>query len=172
MVTLRILELFAREVCNFVKIRLIFNIFYCAWECAKFRRSRAVVGLVGLGQSCQRGYFVGPKFFLVGISWVQNFFSGISWVWNFSLEYFMGPKFSCGCFVGSKFSRGYSWVRIFFWWVFRGSEFFSREYFVAPFFFLWLISWFKDFKLLAAWGRATKNTSQTTYSFLNWFQQL
>ena len=66
-------------------------------KCAKFRGSRAVVGLAGLLPSCHRafvgiswvqdfsrGYFVGLKFFLVGISWVQSFFLvGISWVQNF-----------------------------------------------------------------------------------------
>ena len=68
-----------------------------------------------------RGFFVGSKFFLLVISWVQKF----------SREYFVGPK----CFS----------------WVFRGSKIFSPLYFVAPVFsLLWLISWFKDFDLLAA----------------------
>ena len=47
-------------------------------ECIKFRRSRAIVPLCLPGPeifSC--GYFVAPKVFLVGISWVQNFFSCI-----------------------------------------------------------------------------------------------
>ena len=38
-------------------------------ECAKFRGSRAIVGLVGLVPSCSC-VFVGPKIFLAGISWV------------------------------------------------------------------------------------------------------
>ena len=42
-----------------------------------------------------RGYFLGPKFFLVGISWVQNIFS---WAFHrfktFSRGYLVGPKFS------------------------------------------------------------------------------
>ena len=62
-------------------------------ECAKFHGSCATVGLVGLLPRCycafvgrnvfswvfrgfkifSRGYLVGPTFFLVGISWVQNF---------------------------------------------------------------------------------------------------
>ena len=52
--------------------------------CAKFRGSRAIVGLVGLVPSWLNGYFLGPngyfvcpKFFLVSISWV-HFFS-CSW---------------------------------------------------------------------------------------------
>ena len=74
-------------------------------EYAKFRGSSAIVGLVGLVPPCHRafvgpkfsreyfvgpkffsrvfrgskifscGYFVGLKFFLVSISWIQNFFS-------------------------------------------------------------------------------------------------
>ena len=78
-------------------------------ECAKFRGSRAILGLV---PSCLRGsenfscgYFVGLKYFLVGISWVQYFFS---WVLrgskNFSRRYFVGQRFSL---VGS------SWVQKF-----------------------------------------------------------
>ena len=59
-------------------------------ECAKFRGSRVVVGLVGLVPSC-----------LLGISWVQNIFL----------------------------------------WVFRGSQIFSRGYFVGLKFFLVGILW-------------------------------
>ena len=68
-------------------------------ERAKFHGLCSIVGLVGLVPLCHRdfvgiswgpnffswvfresqifsrGYFVGPKFFLVGISWVQNFLS-------------------------------------------------------------------------------------------------
>ena len=80
------------------------------FECAKFRGSQTIVGLVGLVLSCHcavvgvsrikniffgvfrrsqffssvsrgfqmysGGYFVGPKFFLVGIFWVRNFSRG------------------------------------------------------------------------------------------------
>ena len=35
-----------------------------------------------------------------------------------------------------NFSRGFLWVQYFFLWVFRGSNFFSCEYFVGPKFFL------------------------------------
>ena len=103
-------------------------------ECAKFRGSRAIV------PSCLRGseifslgYFVIPKFFLVAISWVQNFFS---WALRgpkfFSRVYFLGPKLFSSVFCWSKF---FSWVfhgsRIFFSSVFRGSKIFSRGYIVG-----------------------------------------
>ena len=82
-------------------------------ECAKFRGSRAIVGLVGLVPPCHRA-FVGPKIFFVGISWVSIFFS---WVFrgskSFSRGYFMGPKL---------FLVGISWVQNFFSWVFRESR--------------------------------------------------
>ena len=72
-------------------------------ECAKFCGSRDIVGLVGpraIKPPCLhgsliffRGYFVGPNFFLVGISGVRIFSRG----------YFRGSKaFSCGCFVGTS----------------------------------------------------------------------
>ena len=139
-------------------------------ECAKFRGSRAIMSLVGLVPSCHR--------FFVGISWVQNFFS---WVFHgFNI-----------------FLVGISWVSNFFSWVFRGSKIFlvgtsnfqnvSRGYFLGPKFFLMSISWVQFFSF--GWLRDSKifssylheqewqkqkyeNTSQTTYSFLNRFQQL
>ena len=75
---------------------------------------------------CLSGYFVGPKFFheyfvssnifLIGISWVLNFFS---WVFRgssiFYRGYFVGPKF---------FLVSISWIQIFFSGVFHGSNFF------------------------------------------------
>ena len=42
-------------------------------ECAKFRGSCAILGLVGLVPPCRRA-FDGPKIFLVSVSWVSNFF--------------------------------------------------------------------------------------------------
>ena len=58
--------------------------------------------------------FVGPKYFLVGISWVQNIFS---WV-------FVGPKFFLAdTFWTQNFSREYFVGPIFFF-VLRGSNFF------------------------------------------------
>ena len=90
------------------------------FECAKFRGSRAIVGLVGLVPSCYRAF--------VGISWAQYFF----------LRVFRGSQvFCCGYFVGPRFFLvGISWVQDFFSWVFRGSKIFSRGYFVGPRFFL------------------------------------
>ena len=55
-------------------------------------------------QVFSRWYFVGPKFFLVGMTWVQNF----------SLGYFVGLKL---------FFVGMSWGQNFFSWVFHGSIF-------------------------------------------------
>ena len=70
---------------------------YSDIECAKFRESLEIAGLVGLVPSCHfafvgiswvrnlsRGYFVGPEFFLVSISWVQFFFR----VANFLIQRF------------------------------------------------------------------------------------
>ena len=123
-----------------------------------------------------RGYFLGLKFFLVGISWVQNFSRG----------YFVGPKFFLVGIRGSKlflagirgskiFSRGYFAGPKFFSRVFRGCEIFSREYFVGPYFFC---GWFRDSKISSCYlheqewqKKKYKSTSQTTYSFLNRFQQ-
>ena len=60
-------------------------------------------------------YFVGPKFFLMGILWVLIVFSwvvrgskfflvGISWVQNLSRGYLLGPNFfSCEYFAGQTF---------------------------------------------------------------------
>ena len=70
---------------------------------------------------------MGPKYFLVGISCVQNFFS---WVFRGSEIY------SRGYLVGLKFSRGYLWVANFLSWEFCGSELFSLEYLVGPSYFL------------------------------------
>ena len=55
--------------------------------------------------ACLYRYFVGPKLFLMGISWVQ--------------------KFSSRVFSGSTFfSRGYFVVRNFLSWAFLGCKFF------------------------------------------------
>ena len=100
---------------------VFFEVFFISdkqlFEFAKFRRSRATVGLVGLVPSCLCGYFVGPKVFLARISWAQNIFS---WVFRafqiFSRGYFVGPKF---------FLLYISWVQDFFLWVFCDSKVFS-----------------------------------------------
>ena len=84
--------------------------------------SRAIMGLVGLVPLCIvsswvfcgskiifYGYFVVPKFFLVGIWWVRNIFS---WV-------FCGSQiFSRGYFAGGRFFLvGILWAKNFFSWV-------------------------------------------------------
>ena len=70
------------------------------------------MGFVDLVLSCHRAfvvfreYFVGSKYYLVGITWVHNF---SSWVLR-----------------GSKmFPVGISWFQIFFSLVFGGSKIFS-----------------------------------------------
>ena len=82
---------------------------YIYFECGKFRRSRAIVGLVGLEPSCH-GVF-GAVFCRS-----KNFFS---WVFHgseiFSREYFKGPNF--------------------FLWIFYGFEIFSRVHLVGLIFF-------------------------------------
>lgn len=96
---------------QFSKLKISIHLFIHLFihECAKFCGSRTIMGLVNLVPSClrgskihSRGYFVGPKFFLVGILWVRIFF-----VWVF---------------------RGF---KIFFSLVFHGSRFFSRGHFVV-----------------------------------------
>ena len=58
--------------------------------------------------------------------------------------------FSYGYFVGPKF----------FSWVFHGSKFFLVGISWVQFFFSRLISWFKDFQLLAAWERVAENRNK------------
>ena len=127
------------------------------FECAKFRGSRAIVGLVGLVglvPSCYRAF--------VGISWAQYFFL---WVFRGS------QVFCCGYFVGPRFFLvGISWVQDFFSWVFRGSKIFSREYFMVLKFSL-----VSNFVIFSCWAHAKKwhrNISQTSCSIPNRFQQL
>ena len=138
---------------EYLSIILDFNIHMKSIECAKFRGSRAIVVLMGLMPSCHRAF--------VGISWVWNFFS---WIFRgskiFSRGFFVGLKFFLvGTSSVQNFPRGYLWVQNFFvgilgpnffWWVFPGSNYF----------FWWLISWFKDFQLLAALARVTKTEMQ------------
>ena len=58
---------------------------------------------------------------------------------------FVGPKiFSVGI---SRVSNFFSWVPIFFSWVFPVSQTFSRGYFVGLEFFLVSISWVPDFMI-------------------------
>ena len=127
---------------------------------------RGSPGFSAIVQSCLRGYFVGPIFFLLGISWVQNFsrgyfvglkvfLVGISWVWNFfsrvfrgSKIFLVGPKFFLvSIFVGPKFSRGY----------FVGPKFFSSEYFVGPIFFLVVDFVIQRFSVAGCISKSDKN---------------
>ena len=72
-------------------------------ECAKFLGLRTIVGLVCLVPSCQRtclrGYFVGPKCFLQGTLYVQNFFSlvfrGSNFFFSWIISQFKDPVFDC-----------------------------------------------------------------------------
>ena len=83
---------------------------------------------------------MGPRFFLVTISWVLNFFP---WIFHGSkvfLWVFVCPKFFLVDVRGSE---------IFFVSI-CGSEVFSREYFVGSFFLLVVDFVFKGFQLLAA----------------------
>ena len=149
-------------------LRLLFHD-YNIFECAKFRGSCAIVGLLGLVPSCNRafvgilwvqfffswvfrgfkifscGYFVGLKVFLVSISWVWNFFSR---VFRGSKIFLVGPKFFLvSIFVGPKFSRGY----------FVGPKFFSSEYFVGPIFFLVVDFVIQRFSVAGCISKSDKN---------------
>ena len=94
-------------------------------ECAKF------CGSCGNVPSWLCGYFVGPNYFLVGISWVQSIFS---WV-------FRGSKmFPCRYFVSPKI----------FSWVFLVPEIFSRGFKIFP------LGQFRDFQLLTAWEKVAQ----------------
>ena len=67
-------------------------------------------------QNFSYGYFMGLKYFLVGISWSQIFSCG----------YFVGPRFFLVVIL---------WVQNFVLWVFCGSKIFSRGYFICPKFY-------------------------------------
>ena len=99
------------------------------------------MGLVGLIPSCH-WTLVGPKVYLVGISWVQNLV-GILWVQNFFSWVICESKISClGYFIGPKFSVvSILWIQNVFLWVFPWSNMFSCRYFVGPKFFLVAILW-------------------------------
>ena len=72
-----------------------------------------------------RRYFMGPKFFLVGVLSVPNFFSLV----------FRGPKIICRAyFVCSKFFLvGISWVQNFFrgFKIFSGGQFRNLKFLTA-----------------------------------------
>ena len=76
---------------------------YDKWECAKFRGSRAIGGLVGLVPSCNRAF--------VGISWDQNIFLvGTRWSETFSRGYFVGQNFFLKSILWAQFFP-YRWFR-------------------------------------------------------------
>ena len=131
----------------------IFVVSHLKIECIKFRGSRAIAGLVPLCHHVFVGpnfFLLGPKYFRVSISWIQDFFS---------LEFPGSNSFSRVYFVGSQFFLvGITWFPIFilvgillvqgfFSWVFRGSKIFSRGYHVGSKFFLVGILWVQDFFL-------------------------
>ena len=135
-----------------------------AFHCGSRGFSAIVPSSVCLAPKCFLGYFVGPKYFLVGISWVQNIFSGVFRVlWVFRVS----KVFSRGYFVGPKFFRvGISWVQNF-----------SREYLMGPKFFLVGSKFFLvgNFVIFSSWPdekKRERNIFRTAYSFLNRFQQL
>ena len=119
-------------------------------ECAKFRGWRGAIRcLVGLVPSCHCAF--------VAISWIQFFFLvGISWVQNFLVGIRGSEIFSCGYFVGQNFFLvSILWTQFFPYHWFRASENLG----------CWLYE--------PEWQKQKyQNSSQTTDSFLNWFQQL
>ena len=106
------------KLCHSIESWMIYSYMYKIHEWVKFPGSRAIVGLV---PSClcgpkifSRGYFMGPKYILVGISWVSSIFL---WVFRGSKLFFRR------CFVCPKFFvRVISWVKNFFSWVFCRSK--------------------------------------------------
>ena len=129
----------------------------------KSGRSSAIV------PSCLHGYFAGPKYFLVSISWIQTIFS----------RAFHGPKiFSRGFSVCQKFFLvGNSLIKDFFSWIFRWSMSFSHVYFVGPKFFRVgskssLVIYFGIFSCWQHEKKRQRNISETAYYFPDRFQQL
>ena len=137
-----VFETFTRS--SFLKWAFFLNL--TIKECAKIRVWRVIAGLVGLMPLCHRGYFLGPKFFLVGISWILFFLVGTSLVQNFSRGYFVGPK---------VFLVGIMWVQFFF------SALISVD---SKIFSCWLHE--KEWQ-----KREMHKYAQTAYSIPNLFQQ-
>ena len=112
------------------------------------RGSRVMVNGHGLVSWClrrskvfSRVYFVGPKFFLVGVSWVRIF---LSRVFGRSKFFFVGILWvQKWAFRGFKifFLVGVSWIQNFFSWVCCRSKIFSHAYFVGPKILFVGISW-------------------------------
>ena len=92
--------------------------------CAKSCGFPVIMDIVSLVLSGSRA-LVGPKFFLVGISWIRNIFPWVLWRSNFFLWRFRGSKyFTHGYFVGlSFFLVGIPWIQFFFSRIFCGSKF-------------------------------------------------
>ena len=72
-----------------------------------------------VSEGFSHGYFLGPNIFLVGISWVQNYFS---WVFSRS-RFFLSWIFRGSKYLNISFLMGISWVRDFFSWVIHGFNF-------------------------------------------------
>ena len=72
-----------------------------------------------VSESFPHGYFLGPNIFLVGISWVQNYFS---WVFRGS-RFFLSWIFRGSKYLNISFLMGISWVRDFFSWLIHGFNF-------------------------------------------------
>ena len=124
-------------------------------ECAKFSRSPAIVGLLGIVPSCYHAF--------VGISWVQCFFLvGSLWVQSFFWWVFRGSKvFFHGYFVAPNvFLLVISRLQNFFSWIFHGSNFFSCGYFVGPIFLLVANFVIQRFAVMAAWERLIENRNK------------
>ena len=127
-------------------------------ECAKFSGLRAILGLVGLVLSCHCA-FVSPKYFLVGILWVQIFLSLV----------LRGSK--------KMFFVGFSSVQTFFLWIFRRSKIFFSWVFRGPIFFLVANFVIQGFSVVGCMKKSDRkqkyiNASQTRHSNPNCFQQL
>ena len=109
--------------------RIFFSWVFVSLKLLVLGRKSIFVGFYG-SKSFSSGCFVGLKFLLVGISWVQDFFlclfrgSKIS-----SRAYFISPDF---------FLVGTLWVQNFFLRVFCGSKIFTRRYFVGN---SWIYKW-------------------------------
>ena len=112
--------------CFYLSILMIRNVMLLSAECAKFSGSHAIVShresrdfswVLRGSQIFSRGFFAGPRFLLVGISWVQNFSGPV----------FREPK---------NFLVGISWVQSFFLCVFCRSTIYSHWVFCESDFFI------------------------------------
>ena len=139
-------------------------VIFVSVEYAKFRGSRALMGFMGLEPSfvplCHRDYFVRPKYFLLGISWLRIIFSRVfRESERFSRGFAVGPN----CFLVDILQ-----CKIYFLWVFCESEIFSCWHLWVQFFLVgisWAQNFFsrvQNFLLWVVWkfsvvGRMSKN---------------